>query len=100
MRSTTHDDNARSWRDLVDQLTPEQVSLINGEAGEGYAEDRLPHELFAGARYGRLAPALKVEDPDEPWIYWQRLAERRVEWVDFGTPRRRRPGRLFTILLL
>ena len=24
---------------IVDQLTPEQVSLVNGEAGEGYAED-------------------------------------------------------------
>ena len=57
--------------------TPEQVSLVNGEEGEGegYADRPLPHELFAGARCGRLASALNADDPDEPSIYWRALRE-------------------------
>jgi hypothetical protein len=28
--TTTHDDNATTWRDLADQLTPEQIAGLEG----------------------------------------------------------------------
>ena len=68
MRSTTHDDNARSWRDR--RPTHSRTGVAGQRrSGRGLCRRPLPHELFAGARYGRLAPALNADDPDEPSIY-------------------------------
>ena len=37
---TTHDDNATTWRDLADQLTPEQVAELAAAPQHGRG---LPH---------------------------------------------------------
>ena len=68
VRSTTHDDNARSWRDR--RPTHSRTGVAGQRrSGRGLCRRPLPHELFAGARFGRLAPALTADDPDEPSIY-------------------------------
>ena len=42
--STIHDDNATSWRDLADQLTPEQISRLENMR-DGWSKDTGPAEI-------------------------------------------------------
>jgi hypothetical protein len=47
--TTTHDDNATSWRELADQLTPEQIAELEELEG-GYRHDaRLPEPWWSTA---------------------------------------------------
>ena len=77
--SATHDDNATTWRDLADQLTPEQVAELEYCEREDYAPDlaspgnhlnharKLVELNLARAMYADVAPPAEAIGEVDQW---------------------------------
>src|SRR5258708_4500259 len=80
--TTTHDDNATTWRDLADQLTPEQLAEMTycerAQVPPGLCE---PNNLLWGARAhikanlvqtlcAGIAPLADAIDEPSRWEEW------------------------------
>ena len=80
--NTTAHDDATTWRDLADQLTPEQVARMKYWERQRFAPDLAePENLLSSARRligenliqnlcaGIAAPADSIDEPSR-WIQW------------------------------
>jgi hypothetical protein len=80
--NTTHDDNATSWRDLIDQLTPEQIAELEYCEREGIPPGLAdPEHQLNGARAmaehnviqalcADIAPPSDATGPVYHWEAW------------------------------
>lgn len=80
--TTTHDDNAKTWRDLADQLTPEQIAELEyceregtppgiADPGNHLNHARKLAELnIARAMFADIAPPPDAGGDIDDWMDW------------------------------
>ena len=54
--NATHDDNATTWRNLADQLTPEQMRRLERQEATASASIAAGHNPFESARHCARPP--------------------------------------------